>query len=104
MKASLILLRVEIGTPKLKDSPVVPPQKEAHCTLQQICHNHKGPEFWSEDVLWRELHQRWDVTPLGIEVRTTNNVDWNQDATANDRQHDEDVADHPQKSQKHNSI
>lgn len=66
VQARLVLLRVEVGTSKPQNSPIVPPQKEAHCALDNVCENNVGPEFSPENVLGSKFHQRGDVFPLSI--------------------------------------
>jgi hypothetical protein len=94
VQTCFVLLTIEVCPPQLENSSVVPPEEEAHCGLDEVCHNYPCPKLRSEDVLRRELHQRGDTTPLLVERRSSYNADRNKYAEPKYCDHAEDVADH----------
>ena len=75
MQTGLVLVGIEVRTPELQNSTVVPPQEEADCSLENIGHNDICPEFSSHHILWRKLQKRRYVVPLLVEGRSTSNID-----------------------------
>lgn len=104
VQARLVLLCVEVGPSEPQNSPVVPPQKETHCALDNVCENNVGPEFPPKNVLGGKFHQRGDVFPLRIKRRPSNHVHRYQNATAGHRYYDEDVTKHAKEPQEHHGV
>jgi hypothetical protein len=67
VQTGLILLAVEVRPSEFEDGLVVPPQKKADRELEQVRHNHIGPEFCTKNVLWRQFQQGGRVLPLAVE-------------------------------------
>ena len=96
VQASLVLCAVEICAPQFEHCSVIPPNKPTNGALKQVSHNHESPKFVSSiDVLWCEFHKRWYVVPLLVKWRSSNNVDRDQDTTADYREHRKYVSNHP---------
>lgn len=104
MQAGFIFLAVKVRTSQLEHCPVVPPEEEAHGSLYQVCHKHERPKFSSVYVLRCEFHQRWNVVPLLVEGRPSNDIDWYQDAQTEDCNHQENVPYHPHETEKQNGV
>jgi hypothetical protein len=104
MQASLVFLAAEIRPPQLVHRPVVRPEEEAHRSLNQIRHKHVRPESLAEDILWGELHERWDIIPLLVKRRSADNTYRDQNAASKHRHDQEYVPYHPREAKKDDRI
>lgn len=104
MQAGLVLGAFEICSPELVDCPIIPPNKTTDGELDEVSEENVSPEFASPDVLRREFHESCDIAVLVVEVASSNNAYGDENATANETENNEDVPDHPQESQKEDSV
>lgn len=104
MEGRLVFGAVEVGSAEVVDLAIVPPYKEADCTLEEVGAHDVCPKLRSEDVLRRELHQRRYVVVLLIESIPSYQGNGDQERATHYGEHDENIPQHPQETKKDNGV
>lgn len=106
MQAILILPTLEVLPPQLCNSPVIRPKEEADDGIDNPGTRDHGPEDLTGHELRRHLHEpaHVEVVPFECLHVPCDDVDRNEDRTADERQYEKHVAAHVDEANEYGGV